>query len=224
MSRSKARVLHNGEVCWHLEDTPSVLTELADIARTPPVACKRRRLRAVGRSHFSRACARKMPLSCAPKVTPMELIRRFGANAFVEALSSWAWLDGLAGMTPALANAFGDVFLQGRDGSFSFLDTVGGRLDRFWLDAASLQADINNPEAQDKYLMVGLAQAADSQGLTPGVDQVLSFKVPPVLGGQLSTENLELVDFVIAVNLAGQIHQQVKSLPPGTPIPGLTLD
>lgn len=66
--------------------------------------------------------------------------------------------------------------------------------------------------------MVGLAQAAEGAGLTPGGDQVLSFKVPPVLGGELSPENLELADFVVAVNLTGQIHEQVKSLPPGTSI------
>lgn len=154
----------------------------------------------------------------------MEFIRRFGACAYAEALSSWAWVDGLTGMTPALANVFGDVFLQDQDGSFSFLDTVGGRLDRVWSDAASLQADINSPKAQDEYLMVGLAKAAEGAGLTPRGDQVLSFKVPPVLGGELSTENLELADFVVAVNLAGQIHEQVKSLPPGTSISGLTLD
>jgi hypothetical protein len=72
--------------------------------------------------------------------------------------------------------------------------------------------------------MIGLAQSADAAGLTPGEDQVLSFKVPPVLGGELATANLEVADFVVTVNLAGQIHGQVRSLPPGTPITGLTID
>src|SRR3954467_10649803 len=98
----------------------------------------------------------------------MEMIRRFGADVYAQALESWNWLDNLAGMTPRLTNAFGDVFLQGQDGSFSFLDTVGGRLDRVWSDAASLQADINDPTSQDKYLMTGLAHAADGAGLSPG--------------------------------------------------------
>jgi hypothetical protein len=154
----------------------------------------------------------------------MEMIRRFGANVYAEALDSWNWLEGLSGMTPALTNAFGDVFLQGQDGSFSFLDTVGGRLDRVWPDAASFQADINTPTAQDEYLMVGLAQAAEGAGLTPGSDQVLSFKVPPVLGGELSAENLEVADFVVTVNLADQIHGQVRSLPPGAPISSIAID
>jgi Domain of unknown function (DUF1851) len=154
----------------------------------------------------------------------MQLIRRFDSDAYVQALESWNWLEGLAGMTPTLANAFGDVFLQDQDGSFSFLDTVGGRLDRVWPDAASLQADINTPTAQDEYLMVGLAQAAEEAGLTPDNDQILSFKVPPVLGGQLTTENLQVADFVVTVNLAGQIHDQVRLLPPGAPVTGITIN
>jgi hypothetical protein len=32
------------------------------------------------------------------------------------------------------------------------------------------------------------------------------------------------VDFVVALNLAGQIDEQVKLLPPGTPITGTTLN
>ena len=154
----------------------------------------------------------------------VEIARRFGADAYAQALESWDWLEGLAGMAPALTNAFGDVFLQAEDGSFWFLDTVGVRLDRVWSDAASLRADINTPAAQDEYLMVGLAQDAVGAGLLPGDDQVLSFKVPPVLGGELSTENLEVSDFVVSVNLAGQIHRQVRSLPPGAPITGITID
>jgi hypothetical protein len=154
----------------------------------------------------------------------MELIRRFGANAYAEALESWSWLDELGGTTPALTNTFGDVFLQNQDGSFWFLDIVGGRLEHVWSDAATLQADINTPAAQAQYLMIRLAESADEAGLTPGEDQVLAFKVPPVLGGELATGNLELADFVMTVNLAGQIHGQVRSLPPGTPITGLTIE
>jgi hypothetical protein len=154
----------------------------------------------------------------------MEMIRRFTADAYAQALESWNWLEGLAGMSPTLTNAFGDVFLQAADGSFWFLDTGGGRLDRVWSDAASLQADINTRAAQDEYLMIGLAQDAEAIGLTPGNDHVLSFKVPPVLGGELAPENLEISDFVVSVNVIGQIHGKVRLLPPGAPVTGIIID
>ncbi len=39
----------------------------------------------------------------------------------------------------------------------------------------------------------------------------LLFKVPPALG-RAAAENIEAADFVAAVNLAGQLHQQIQSL------------
>lgn len=140
------------------------------------------------------------------------------------ALEGWGWLGGLTGMTPALANAFGDLFLQASDGSFAFLDTLGGSLERMWPDAASLQAAINTSQGQDEYLLIGLFRDAATAGLEPGPEQVLSFRVPPVIGGELAVENLEVTDFVVAVNMAGQIHEQIRDLPPGTPISGFTVD
>ena len=136
-------------------------------------------------------------------------------------MSSWAWLEGLDRMVPVLANAFGDVFLRDQDGSFSFLDTVDGSLARAWPDAAALQAAINTREVQDEYLLAHLVRAA---GLEPGPEQVLSFRIPPVLGGELSVENIELADFVVSVNVAGQVHEQVRALPPGTPVTDIRID
>ncbi|MBO9553509.1 T6SS immunity protein Tdi1 domain-containing protein [Cellulomonas sp.] len=152
----------------------------------------------------------------------MDLIRRFAPDDYARALESWAWLGEAGGaLTPRLATAFGDVFLEGPDGQFWFLDTVEGSLTVSWASGAELQAALNTPDGQDRYLMAGLVVAASEAGLNPTGNQVLGFTVPPVLGGELTVENLELVDFVVSLALGGQIHQQVKDLPPGTPISGL---
>jgi hypothetical protein len=44
-----------------------------------------------------------------------------------------------------------------------------------------------------------------------------------VLGGEMEPANVELLDFTISVNLLGQIHEQVKDLPPGAHVAGLQL-
>jgi len=36
-------------------------------------------------------------------------------------------------------------------------------------------------------------------------------------------DNVEVIDFVVSLNIAGQIHEQVRDLPPGTPISGITI-
>ena len=153
----------------------------------------------------------------------MDVVRRFSSEAYAQALSSWVWLEGLERLEPVLANAFGDLFLRGSDGSFSFLDTVEGSLVPTWPDAASLQAAVDTREVQEQYLLAHLVRAAAEAGMEPGPEQVLTFTVPPVLGGELSVENLELADFAVSVDLAGQVHEQVRSLPPGTPVTDLRI-
>lgn len=153
----------------------------------------------------------------------MELIRRFAPAQYAAALESWAWLGDLEGKQVVFASAFGDLFLQGADG-FWFLDTVDGTLSRRWADAQSLQTEINTREVQDQYLMLGFVETADRAGLRPEPHEVLAFSVPPVLGGPMSFENVEVADFVVTLNVAGQIHEQVKDLPPGTKVAGINVE
>lgn len=154
----------------------------------------------------------------------MEPIRKFDAQSYSQALESWGWLERLAGMSPAFTNAFGDLFMEAEDGSYAFLSTLDGTLERQWPDAASLQAAINTRQAQDEFLIIGLVQDASRAGLDPSPHQVLSFEVPPALGGKVAVENLTVEDFVVTVNIAGQIHHQIKDLPPGARISGVTID
>ena len=40
----------------------------------------------------------------------------------------------------------------------------------------------------------------------------------------MAVEAIEKSDFVVGLNILGQIHHQVRTLPPGTPISGITVD
>jgi hypothetical protein len=154
----------------------------------------------------------------------MDLIRQFEPEQCASALSSWGWLDdGLASLVATYATAFGDVFLRDGAGGFWFLDSLEGSLTRLWDSGAELQAALNTAEGQDQFLMAGLVQRAAEVGLVPGAGQVLTFKVPPVLGGPVDIDNVEVGDFVVALGLAGQIHQQVKDLPSGTSITDVSI-
>lgn len=153
----------------------------------------------------------------------MDLIRQFSPDLVGAALQDWIWLAGLGELSPLAVSAFGDVFLYGPDGVW-FLDTIEGTLTREWDHPAALQDAINTPEGQDRYLLGGLVFAAHEAGIEPGANQVLSFKIPPILGGKCEVDNIEASDLVVALSLGGQIHQQVKALPPGTEISGFTLE
>ncbi|MDQ3786598.1 MAG: DUF1851 domain-containing protein [Actinomycetota bacterium] len=146
----------------------------------------------------------------------MELTRRFTPESFDAALASWDWL-GLDGKAPVFASPFGDVFLESPEGIW-WLDTLQGELTCPWPDPAALAEDLRTEEGQNQFLLAWLAADAEARGLVPTADQVYGFVVPPVLSGEVAVENVEVIDFVVAVTIAGQIHEQVRDLPPGTPI------
>jgi len=152
----------------------------------------------------------------------VELTRTFAPEVYAQALESWRWI-GLDGTAPVAATAFGDVILQ-RGEAFLFLDTIEGDLLQAWPSREALEQSLATEEGQDRYLLAGLAQSAEHEGLVCGPGQVYGFRHPPVLGGPIELDNVEVVDFVVAVDVAGQVHEQVRDLPPGTPISGVTLD
>jgi hypothetical protein len=132
------------------------------------------------------------------------------------------WLD-VDGKAPLFTSPFGDVFLEDQHGVW-WLDTIEGRFTHPWACREDLSASLQTTEGQDEYLLAGLGLVAEEAGLVPGPDQVYGFRVPPRLGGPLEVGNVEVVDFVVGVNIAGQIHRQIRDLPPGAKISGVTID
>jgi hypothetical protein len=151
----------------------------------------------------------------------MDLTKSFDKNDYDEALTSWQWLD-LAGKRPLFTSLFGDVFLEANDGCW-LLDVVSGKYGRTWPSVSEMESDLASEQGRVHYLLEPLVRAAVDHGLRLGPEQVFDFTRPPVLGGERQPDNLGVVDFVVAVNLAGQIHAQVRNLPPGTPIGEITI-
>ncbi len=154
--------------------------------------------------------------------TRVDLIRNFSRDEFSGALETWDWIE-IGDRSPVFASPFGDVFFRAADGLW-WLDTIEATLTRPWATAEELKAALNTAEGQDRYLLAGLAASAERQGIVPAARQVYGFKIAPVLGGQVAVSNVEVIDFVVSINILGQLHKQVRNLPPGTPITGVTID
>ena len=152
----------------------------------------------------------------------MEPTRTFSRDRYAQALESWAW-TGADRMTPLFTSPFGDVFLAAEDGLY-WLDTLRGTLTRRWSGRGELTTDLAAAAGQDEFLLLELAEAAHDRGLVPGPEEVYGFVVPPVLGGAFDASNVEVIDFVVSLTVSGQIHEQVKDLPPGTRITGISVE
>lgn len=144
------------------------------------------------------------------------MIRRFPAETVASALASWTFLD-LGDKVAHFTSPFGDVFLEGPD-VFWIVDIIGGSMKELCRTGEELTALLNSREGRDELLLAELGFAAEESGLVPGQGEIYDFRVPPVLGGALDVANLQVTDFEVAVSLAGQIHAQVRDLPPGTPV------
>ena len=149
-------------------------------------------------------------------------IRRFSDQQYRDALESWSWLD-LSGKAPRFTSPFGDIFFEAADGWW-FLDTMEGTLQRRWGTGEEVEAALNTQEGQDQLLLLGLARSAEALGVSLLGDQVYDLLPPPALGGSFDPAHVVATDFVVAVHMAGQLHEQVRSLPPGTPISGVTIE
>jgi hypothetical protein len=83
---------------------------------------------------------------------------------------------------------------------------------------------LNTEEGQDQFLLAGIAIGAQERGIHPGPAQIFMFNTPPVLGGEISADNVQAMDFVVAAALCGQLARQVKDLPPGAKVSGFSVD
>jgi hypothetical protein len=81
--------------------------------------------------------------------------------------------------TPRFASLFGDIFLEGDDRAWWFLDTFEGELRREWDDRDAMVAVLETEKGQDRYLMAGLALGAyQRRGLRLGPAQIYAWAPP----------------------------------------------
>jgi hypothetical protein len=148
----------------------------------------------------------------------MELTRTFTPEQYARALASWQWI-GLEGLEPWFTTAFGDVFLIGDDGIY-WLDVASGELTVPFSGPEEAKRVLATDEGMDEYLLAGLAFAAAEEGIEASGDEILAYKVPPVLDGEFEVANLEAVTFEEALTRAGKLHDEIKDLPDGAEITG----
>lgn len=140
----------------------------------------------------------------------------------LRAIEGWKWLK-LSGLTAVAVSAFGEVFFRDSSGAIHQIDTVEGKLSRVSNSLAELTAVLQDAEARDSLLFGGLVIGARQRGMILEPGECYDFRMAPILGGQMGVDDLERLSFVVKLHIAGQLHEQVKDLPPGTKINQVTI-
>ena len=135
-----------------------------------------------------------------------------------ELLNDWHWL------MPAHLRLWhvtktGDALLRDPvDGSIHLLDTSRGKVQRIAANESEFESLLNVSANQKRWLMTEIVNGQAMLGMRPAANQCLSFKQPLALGGELDPDNLEVIDIAVHFSISGQIHRQIKDIPPGEPI------
>lgn len=135
---------------------------------------------------------------------------------FDEAISSWSWLI-QADSRPLLISALGDVFLD-MPLAIHFLNTFEGTLRPVAESRDAWKREMQNPQRVGEWFLPGFIEALRESGQMLKQGEVYSPTVPLVLGGTLSLENFTASHWRMHLHVLGQIHEQVRHLPPGTRI------
>lgn len=136
---------------------------------------------------------------------------------FDDLLRDWRWLVPEE-FHPFLISALGDLFLKGEDGRVYWLNSGTGEFAEVAEDAESFVRLLNEPENLAEWFVPNLVGDLIASGKALGPGQCFGYKTPPALGGEIDPENFEPTDLSVHFSILGQLHRQLKDLPPGTPI------
>jgi hypothetical protein len=152
-----------------------------------------------------------------------ELTVDFQTHDAADLLGDWGGLVGDQ-MKLLLVSSVGDMFLaDGRDIVF-WLDTGAGTLQQVASSPEEFRQLMQQPEHANKWFIPQLVGDLMMRGVRLARGQCYSYKIPPVLGGSIAPDNFAPTDLSVHFSILGQIHRQVKNLPPGTKISDIKIE
>jgi hypothetical protein len=136
-------------------------------------------------------------------------------------LSCWMWK--IAGMDSlVLISVIGDLFLCAQDGGVYWLQTGTADLSKVADDLQQFNQYLKEEEKIDEWFLPLLIKKLIDSGKVLKEDEVYSFKIPPILGGEYSMDNIEATNMSVHFAISGQVCEQIKDLPDGTKINKVT--
>ncbi len=103
-------------------------------------------------------------------------------------LHEWRWL--VTGHFRLLAvNAFGDLFMEGADGSVHHLDGTNAKFSAVARSASDFVQAASEPEKQRDWFLDDLSRQAAHKGCSPGKGQCVGYRIPVVFKESANASN-----------------------------------
>lgn len=157
------------------------------------------------------------------RITWNELTVDFQKHGAGDLLRDWRWLLGDS-MQLLLVSAIGDMFLTDSAGEVFWLDTGTGQLQKIAASIDQFQQLRQQQENAEQWFIPQLVGDLITSGVRLAPGQCYSYKKPPILGGEIEPSNFQPTDLSVHFSILGQIHRQVKDLPPGTKIKDIKIE
>jgi len=133
-------------------------------------------------------------------------------------LESWRWLLGDHLYKVFHATAMGDLILTDESEAFYLLDMIEGKVRPLATSESELLEVLTDRQNRKTLLFTFVVRRLREAGVILNPGKCYSPDCPLILGGSLSVDNLKPCDILVHSSIQGQIHRQVKDLPPGTTI------
>lgn len=109
------------------------------------------------------------------------------------------------------------------DGRVALLDTGGGCVTYLAESREQFCQLIDKPENAENWLFISLVDRLVEAGVRLGHHQCYGFRLPPMLGGEYSVENIRVCNIRVHHTLMGQLSHKLRNSPDGTPIAGFVV-
>jgi hypothetical protein len=123
---------------------------------------------------------------------------------------AWNWLVPESD-TPLMIGHFCDTVFGAPDGSLWLLDLMEGHYGRIARDSDEFRRLKIDADKVNRWFTWDWVVIAGQNGLVPGPEQCLGWKVPPVIGGDFSLSNIQLFPRRVYLDLQGQLFRQIGS-------------
>ena len=145
------------------------------------------------------------------------------AASFHEVAKAWDWLLP-TNVEPLLVTALGDVVFRDASGAIFFLDTAAGTFTKIATSEEQFAAYARDASFVSAFFDPDFVHALQKTHGPLKPDMVFSPVVPEILSGKRTADNFTPSRWDAHLWTLGQIHEQVKDLPPGTPITKINVE